>query len=55
MAQWLEQRTGERGVLGSNPGRGASELWQFSLPHFSKISHTGAIVYVACRGLLTLK
>ena len=24
-----------RGVLGSNPGRAASELYQFRLPHFA--------------------
>ena len=27
-AQWLEHRIDDRGVLGSNPGRAASELWQ---------------------------
>ena len=26
MAQWLERRTGDRGVLGSNPGGAASEF-----------------------------
>ena len=26
MAQWLEHRTGDQGVLGSNPGRATSEL-----------------------------
>ena len=29
-AQSLEDRTDDRGVLGSNPGRAASELWQIS-------------------------
>ena len=32
VAQWLERRTGDRGVLGSIPGRATSELWQFRLP-----------------------
>ena len=29
----LERSTGDRGVLGSSPGRAASELWQFRLTH----------------------
>ena len=35
VAQWLERRTGDRGVLGSNPGTATSELWQYRLPHFA--------------------
>ena len=37
VAQWLERRTGNRGILGSNPGRAASELWQFRLPIFPNV------------------
>ena len=29
VAQWLERRTGDRGVLGSNPGRATSKLCRF--------------------------
>ena len=32
VAQWLERRTGDRGVICLNPGRAASEVWQFRLP-----------------------
>ena len=35
VAQWLELRTGDREVQGSNHGGAASELWQFHLPHFA--------------------
>ena len=37
VARWLEHRTDEREVLGSGPGRAASELWLFSLPYFSGV------------------
>ena len=29
MGQCLERMIGDQGVIGSNPGRVASELWQF--------------------------
>ncbi len=38
VAQWLEHRTGDQGVLGSIPAgwwHFASEFWQFHLPHFA--------------------
>ena len=36
-AQWLELRTSDRGFLGSDPGRAASELWQFRLPDVTSV------------------
>ena len=29
--------TDDRGAVGSNRGRAASELWQFRLPHFASV------------------
>ena len=35
VGQWLELRTCDREVQGSNHGEAASELWQFHLPDFA--------------------
>ena len=37
MDQWLDHRTGDPVVLGSNPGGTASELSQFRLSHVASV------------------
>ena len=40
MVRGSEHRTGDRGVLGSNPGRTASEFRQFCLSHITSVFPT---------------
>ena len=46
MPQCLELRTDAWGVLGLNPGRAASELWQFRLHHFASVFRRTTLIAV---------